>query len=252
MSRKSLKRVLIDRGLAVDTDDALRLIGGDVVLVNGSIAINPQRQVSPSDQVVIHHGNRFVSRGGEKLDHALVTWNIDVAGLTIADLGSSTGGFTDCVLQRGANRVYAIDVGDNLLHERLLGDERVEVLAGVNIRDIDHLPVDLANLVVVDLSFISSTAAIPAILRMSLNDADAIVLVKPQFEASRAEADRFGGVIEDPLIHERVVSEVMHAFVGAGCIMNGQVESPILGAKGNREFLLWFRVRKTMNTQGLG
>jgi 23S rRNA (cytidine1920-2'-O)/16S rRNA (cytidine1409-2'-O)-methyltransferase len=198
--------------------------------------------VSAGDEVVIRREDRFVSRGGEKLDHALTTWRIDVAGLTVVDLGSSTGGFTDCLLQRGVKRVVAVDVGEHLLHEKIVADQRVEILAGVNVRDTHLLPARVADLVVVDLSFISVIAAIPAIQRVAVSGAMAIVLVKPQFEASRAEADRFKGVIEDPAIHERVLTEVEAAFGRVGCVARDRIESPVRGAKGNREFLLLLEI----------
>jgi 23S rRNA (cytidine1920-2'-O)/16S rRNA (cytidine1409-2'-O)-methyltransferase len=242
MTRKNLVRALIDRGLVADVGGATQMIEANLVLVNGSIASNPQRQVSAGDEVVIRREDRFVSRGGEKLDHALTTWRIDVAGLTVVDLGSSTGGFTDCLLQRGVKRVVAVDVGEHLLHEKIVADQRVEILAGVNVRDTHLLPARVADLVVVDLSFISVIAAIPAIQRVAVSGAMAIVLVKPQFEASRAEADRFKGVIEDPAIHERVLTEVEAAFGRVGCVARDRIESPVRGAKGNREFLLLLEI----------
>jgi 23S rRNA (cytidine1920-2'-O)/16S rRNA (cytidine1409-2'-O)-methyltransferase len=242
MTRKNLVRALIDRGLVADVGGATQMIEANLVLVNGSIASNPQRQVSAGDEVVIRREDRFVSRGGEKLDHALTTWQIDVAGLTVVDLGSSTGGFTDCLLQRGVKRVVAVDVGEHLLHEKIVADQRVEILAGVNVRDTHLLPARVADLVVVDLSFISVIAAIPAIQRVAVSGAMAIVLVKPQFEASRAEADRFKGVIEDPAIHERVLTEVEAAFGRVGCVARDRIESPVRGAKGNREFLLLLEI----------
>lgn len=242
MTRKNLVRALIDRGLVADVGGATQMIEANLVLVNGSIASNPQRQVSAGDEVVIRREDRFVSRGGEKLDHALTTWQIDVAGLTVVDLGSSTGGFTDCLLQRGVKRVVAVDVGEHLLHEKIVADQRVEVLAGVNVRDTHLLPARVADLVVVDLSFISVIAAIPAIQRVAVSGAMAVVLVKPQFEASRAEADRFKGVIEDPAIHERVLTEVEAAFGRVGCVARDRIESPVRGAKGNREFLLLLEI----------
>jgi 23S rRNA (cytidine1920-2'-O)/16S rRNA (cytidine1409-2'-O)-methyltransferase len=149
------------------------------------------------------------------------------------------------VLQRGAERVIAVDVGEHLLHERLVDDARVEVLSGVNVRDSRLLPEEVADLVVVDLSFISATAAIPAIMRVARDGAIAVLLVKPQFEASRAEVDRFSGVIDDPAIHERVVAEMESAFGQAGCLARACVESPIRGAKGNREFLMLLDIGKS-------
>lgn len=240
MKRLKLERVLVERGLAHDIDEARRLIDSDVVLVNGSIANNPERLVAGADQLLIVQKSRFVSRGGEKLEHALDAFGIDPNGKTAVDLGSSTGGFTDCLLQHGCATVFAVDVGENLLHERLAGDVRVRVLAGVNVKDVDRLPERVADIVVVDLSFISAVSALPAINAVTRDDAEIVVLVKPQFEAERAEADRSGGVITDPAIQMRTVHEVSEAFVQAGFEDRGTVESPIRGHKGNVEYLSWF------------
>lgn len=232
--------MLVERGLARDLTDARDLIDRKIVFVNGAVGESGSRMVADGDQLVINEPLRFVSRGGEKLDHALESFGIDVAGLVGVDLGSSTGGFTDCLLQRGARHVFAVDVGEHLLHERIADDERVSELAGVNVKDVGRLPAGVADVVVVDLSFISATAAIPAIVRVAGPGADVIVLVKPQFEATREEADRHAGVIRDAAIHERVCAEVAEAFVAAGFEPRGQVESPIHGGKGNIEFLLRF------------
>lgn len=240
MRRLKLDRVLVERGLADDIDEARRLITSDVVLVNGSIASNPERLVAGADQLLIAQTSRFVSRGGEKLEHALDAFGIDPHARVAVDLGSSTGGFTDCLLQRGCTTVYAVDVGENLLHERVASDERVRVLAGVNVKDVSRLPDRVADIVVVDLSFISAVSAIPAISVVTRDEAEIVVLVKPQFEAERAEADRSGGVITDPAIQMRTVSEVSEAFVQAGFEHRGTVESPIRGHKGNVEYLSGF------------
>ena len=240
MRRLKLDRVLVERGLAEDIDEARRLITSDVVLVNGSIASNPERLVAGADQLLIAQTSRFVSRGGEKLEHALDAFGIDPHARVAVDLGSSTGGFTDCLLQRGCTTVYAVDVGENLLHERVASDERVRVLAGVNVKDVSRLPDRVADIVVVDLSFISAVSAIPAISVVTCDEAEIVVLVKPQFEAERAEADRSGGVITDPAIQMRTVSQVSEAFVQAGFEDRGTVESPIRGHKGNVEYLSWF------------
>jgi 23S rRNA (cytidine1920-2'-O)/16S rRNA (cytidine1409-2'-O)-methyltransferase len=240
MRRAKLDAVLVARGLAETVDDARRLIDLDRVLVNGAVANNPNRLVADADQLLIVQPSRFVSRGGEKLDHALATWSIDVTDLVAVDLGSSTGGFTDCLLQRGCRQVIAVDVGENLLHERLAGDARVTVMAGVNVKDVERLPESVADIVVVDLSFISATSAIPAVTRVMRESADVVVLVKPQFEATKAEADRFGGVISDQGIRERTVREVVTTFQQAGLGERTTIKSPIHGQKGNIEYLTWF------------
>jgi 23S rRNA (cytidine1920-2'-O)/16S rRNA (cytidine1409-2'-O)-methyltransferase len=241
MRRRKLEVVLVERGLARDLTDARDLIDRKIVFVNGAVGESGSRMVADGDQLVINEPSRFVSRGGEKLDHALESFGIDVAGRIGVDLGSSTGGFTDCLLQRGALHVYAVDVGEHLLHERIAHDERVTELAGVNVKDVGRLPEDVAEVVVVDLSFISATAAIPAIVRVAGPGTDVIVLVKPQFEATREEADRHAGVIRDAAIHTRVLAEVSSAFEAARYAAVGMVESPIRGGKGNREFLVWYR-----------
>lgn len=240
MKRAKLDRLLVDRGLVADADEARRLIGLDMVLVNGAVASNPERMVSNADQLLLVQPSRFVSRGGEKLDHALEALGFEVHDSVAVDLGASTGGFTDCLLQRGCRMVYAVDVGEHLLHERLAHDPRVSALNGVNVKDVDRLPTRVADVVVVDLSFISAVAAIPAIKAVTRDEAEVVVLVKPQFEAQRAEVDRHGGVIDDQGIRERTVEEVTAAFAQAGFEHRGTVESPIQGAKGNVEYLSWF------------
>lgn len=240
MRRAKLDSVLVARGLVEDVEEARRLIGLDRVLVNGSVAANANRLIADADQLLIVEPSRFVSRGGEKLEHALRTWSIETTNMLAVDLGSSTGGFTDCLLQRGCRAVIAVDVGEHLLHERLVADERVTVMSGVNVKDVERLPAGVADIVVVDLSFISATAAIPAICKVMRDGAEVIVLVKPQFEAQRAEADRFGGVIGDAAIRERTVREVVSAFSAEGFVEQSTIESPIHGQKGNIEYLTWF------------
>ena len=244
MRRSKLDSVLVAQGLAESIEEAQRLIGLDLVLVNGAIGANPNRLIAESDQVLILQPSRFVSRGGEKLEHALSSWSIDVHDRVAVDLGSSTGGFTDCLLQRGCRHVYAVDVGENLLHERIAGDDRVSVLAGVNVKDVERLPSNVADVVVVDLSFISAVSAIPAVKRVMRESADVVVLVKPQFEATKAEASRVGGVISDEGIRQRTVKEVVLAFHRAGFVDRSTIESPIHGQKGNLEFLVYFSVAK--------
>jgi len=183
-----------------------------------------------------------VSRGGEKLDAALHTFGIDVAGSRVLDAGASTGGFTDCLLQRGAARVVAADVGYGQLHERLRADDRVDVHERTNVRGLGPRviggPVDV---VVADLSFISLRTVAPALLDCARPGADLVLLVKPQFEAGRADASRGRGVIRDPAVRERALAEVCGAFVDLGATIMGTMESPLKGADGNVEFLVHVR-----------
>lgn len=188
-------------------------------------------------------GPRFVSRGGEKLDAALGHFAIDLAGRIAIDVGASTGGFTDCLLQRGAARVVAVDVGRGQLDQRLRDDPRVTVLERTNVR---HLTPDVFDderfpIVTADLSFISLRTVAPNLVRLAAPHADVVVLVKPQFEAGRAEASRGRGVIRDPDIWDRVVDDVAAAFAAEGSDMIGTMRSPLTGADGNVEFLMHLR-----------
>lgn len=216
------------------------LIDEHRVLVNGAVAEKASRQVAPGDQVVISGPPpRFVGRGAYKLDHALDEFGIDVTGRRVLDAGASTGGFTDCVLQRGAHHVVAVDVGHGQLHERLRADPRVTNLERTNVRHLDADtiggPVDL---VVGDLSFISLRLVIAPLVSVCQPGAPMVLLVKPQFEAGKAEVSRGRGVITDPAVWERVRAEIEDALVGSGCHVHGWTESPITGADGNHEFLV--------------
>ncbi len=199
--------------------------------------------VAPHEPVeVTGPGPRFVSRGGDKLDAALDRFAVPVRGDRALDAGASTGGFTDCLLQRGAREVVAVDVGYGQLHERLRADPRVVVRERTNVRDL--APGDLGEpfaLVVADLSFISlRTVAVP-LVGLAADEADLVWLVKPQFEAGRAEAARGRGVIRDPAVWRRVLDEVRAALAGAGAAIMGAMASPLRGADGNVEFLLHAR-----------
>ncbi len=178
---------------------------------------------------------RFVSRGGEKLAHALDALGVDPRGRDCVDLGASTGGFTDCLLQRGAARVIALDVGYGQLHPRLRADPRVVVLERVNARHLDALPF-APELITCDVSFISATRVLPPTLALAAPGWDALVLVKPQFEAGRADAPK--GVVRDPEVHRRVLREFCEAAVGWGARVAGVVDSGHPGPKGNREFVV--------------
>jgi 23S rRNA (cytidine1920-2'-O)/16S rRNA (cytidine1409-2'-O)-methyltransferase len=185
-----------------------------------------------------------VGRGGEKLDAALERFRVPVVGRRAYDLGASTGGFTDCLLQRGAASVVALDVGYGQLHERLRHDPRVEVHERTNVRDVR--PGDLgapAEVIVADLSFISLRTVLPGALGLAVPEADAVLLVKPQFEAGREEAARGRGVITDPEVWRRVLDEVASALTGLGAAIMGAMASPLTGADGNVEFLLHARTQ---------
>ncbi len=183
-----------------------------------------------------------VSRGALKLEAALERWSIDVQGKRVIDVGSSTGGFTDCALQRGARRVVAIDVGRAQLHYRLRRDPRVDVHERTNVRGLEAETVGgSADVLLADLSFISLRLVAPDLIRLCLPGGDIIVLIKPQFEVSRADASRGRGVIRDPALWRQAIRGVMDAFLGLGATMMGAMPSPITGAQGNVEFPAWFR-----------
>lgn len=212
--------------------------------VNGAVADKSARQVAAGDQLLVTGpAPQFVGRGALKLEHALDAFDVDVFGLRALDAGASTGGFTDCLLQRGADHVVAVDVGHGQLHERLRADERVTNLERTNVRhlDVDAIggPVDI---VVADLSFISLRLVIAPLMSVCQPGASMVLLVKPQFEAGRAEVNRGRGVIADPAIWDRVRSEVAASATELGCEVVGWTESPITGADGNHEFLLHLAV----------
>ncbi|MDQ3574152.1 MAG: TlyA family RNA methyltransferase [Actinomycetota bacterium] len=239
--RRRLDAELVRRGLAPSREAAQDFVSRGRVLVAGSLADKASRLVAAGEPIeLVGPPPRFVSRGGEKLDAALERFTVDVAGRHALDAGASTGGFTDCLLQRGAAGVTAVDVGYGQLHERLRADPRVRVLDRTNVR---HLVADAAfEVVVADLSFISLATAAPALLGANAAPgADVVVLVKPQFEAGRAEASRRRGVIRDPQVWRRVLGEVGVALEGQGAAMMGAMVSPLTGAGGNVEFLVHLR-----------
>ena len=239
-ARRRLDAELVRRELTASRTEAQALIAANRVLVNGSVADKPARQVAPGDALVVDGPPaRFVGRGAEKLDHALEVFALDVRGRRGLDVGASTGGFTDCLLQRGADHVVALDVGHGQLHERLRADARVTNLERHNVRhaDLDEIggPVDI---IVGDLSFISLQLVIPTLTQLCQPGSPMVLLVKPQFEAGRQEVDRGRGIITDPAIHDRVRAEIGAALIAASCDVVGWTDSPITGADGNREFLV--------------
>ena len=241
---------LVQRGLAESADAARALIDEGVVLANGSVVLTHSRQVAPSDELLVKVVDQFVSRGGIKLDAALTAFNIDVSDQRALDAGSSTGGFTDCLLQRGVAEVVAIDVGKSQMHERVATNHRVVVIDAFNVRqledDVLDLPVSLRNefdLVVADLSFISLKSVSRALTARLSQSGSLVVLVKPQFEATKLEVDKSQGVIADQAIRDRVIGEVNESFADQGWAVHGCIESPIHGAEGNVEYLVWYRFK---------
>lgn len=242
-----LDAALVKRGLVATRSEASRLIEEGAVLVAGSFAQKSSRLVSPDEAITVVVEKKYVSRGGEKLEHALEEFGINVEHRSVLDAGASTGGFTDCVLQRGARRVLALDVGRNQLHERIKDDTRVVWRDGVNVRDLSRSDIDFpCSLVVADLSFISLTKVMASLMGACtqedrFNEPEMVLLVKPQFEAGRQEVSRGRGVITAPEIHARAIDDVTQSVEDCGGSVHSVVESPIKGAEGNIEFLMWVK-----------
>jgi 23S rRNA (cytidine1920-2'-O)/16S rRNA (cytidine1409-2'-O)-methyltransferase len=239
MSKQRLDQAIVERGLCESREKAQRAIMAGQVLVNQQPARKPGERVSPEDLISLAAQEKYVSRGGLKLEHALQHFQLDVTGQTGIDLGASTGGFTDCLLQHGAAKVFAVDVGQGQLAWKLRQDPRVVVMEKTNARQLT--PADFpapADLVVIDCSFISLTRILPVTIALLRPSGRMVALIKPQFEAGKAEADKGRGVITDPAIHARVLSEV-EAFARAQPHLQwrGVTESPLLGPAGNKEFL---------------
>jgi 23S rRNA (cytidine1920-2'-O)/16S rRNA (cytidine1409-2'-O)-methyltransferase len=234
-----LDQALVERALCDSREKAKRLILAGVVRVNGHPAKKASDNIKPADEIVVETPEKFVSRGGHKLEHALEHFQLHVAGHTAIDIGASTGGFTDCLLQRGAAKVFAVDVGQGQLAWKLRSDARVVVMEKTNARFLkpENFPAP-ADLIVADCSFISLTKILPPAVPLLKPDGKIVALIKPQFEAGKAEVDKGRGVITDTAIHERVLAE-LRDFVGAqaGLCWRGVVESPLLGPAGNKEFL---------------
>jgi len=278
MATSRLDQALVERALCASREQAKRLILAGAVRLNGQSAHKPSDSVKPGDTLTVDAPEKFVSRGGHKLEHALDHFQLAVAGLTAIDLGASTGGFTDCLLQRGAGRVFAVDVGQGQLAWKLRQDPRVVVMEKTNARYLksenfglerEHSTFNIqprtskpstvppqrsalgvecsmlnvpaeppADLIVIDCSFISLKKILPPAVPLLKPDGKIVALIKPQFEAGKAEADKGRGVITDAAVHDRVLAE-LEEFVAAqaGLRWRGVVESPLLGPAGNKEFL---------------
>jgi 23S rRNA (cytidine1920-2'-O)/16S rRNA (cytidine1409-2'-O)-methyltransferase len=230
--KKRLDVLLVERGLAESRAQAQALVLAGLVPGRSK----PGEQVDEDAELTVERPPRFVSRGGEKLTHVLEAVGLDVGGVNCLDVGASTGGFTDCLLQRGAARVIALDVGYGQLHPKLRSDPRVTVLERSNVRYVRELPFS-PDVVTCDVSFISVRMALPAALALAAPGWRALVLVKPQFEAGRREGRK--GVVRDAAVHRRVLHEVADAALEWGARVAGVVDSGLPGPKGNREFFLY-------------
>lgn len=240
MSKERLDKLLVDRGLAESRQKAQAFILAGRVFVNGQRVDKPGKTVEQDSHIEVRLSRRpYVSRGGLKLEGAIDALGLSVEGAICLDVGSSTGGFTDCLLRHGAARVYALDVGKGQLHWRLRSDPRVVVIEGVNARRL--APSDFPtkfNLVTVDVSFISLTKVLPAFVPLLETGGMILALVKPQFEVGRGEVGR-GGVVRDPEKHHRVVERIRSFAVRSLHLsVKGVIESPVAGAEGNKEFFL--------------
>lgn len=237
MKKQRLDLLLVERGLAESRSLAQRLVMAGQVRVAGQVVLKPAANFDPQAEITLESRPKFVSRGGEKLEAALQAFDISVQDKVCADAGASTGGFTDCLLQAGARRVYAIDVGKGILEWKLRQDPRVVVMEGTNARFVEQLP-EPVEFVTVDVSFISLKIMLPVIKGWyGQQGGEAVVLIKPQFEAGRRVVARGKGVVRDPDVHEAVLKEVRDAAEKEGFNILGVIHSPLLGPKGNIEFL---------------
>lgn len=209
------------------------------VLLKGVPATKAGQLVAPDAEITVNlQDQRFVCRAGYKLEAALDHFSIDPAGLVILDAGLSTGGFSDCMLQRGAKRIYGVDVGYGQAHEKIRADKRVIVMEQTNLRTLERLP-EQVQLVTLDVSFISLLKVMPAVVNLMAPCAKLITLIKPQFEAARHQIGK-GGIVKDPAVHQAVVKMVTEGIESLGFTLHGVIESPIHGTMGNKEFLAYF------------
>ena len=243
MTRTRIDKMLVEQGMADSRAKAHAMVMAGVVLVDERRVEKPSESFADNAGIRIKGDtpeSRYVGRGGLKIEAALKTFEIDPKGFVCVDIGSSTGGFTDCLLQHGAERVVAVDAGTNQLVWSLRTDPRVEVREKTNARDLKPTDFDTQfDLVVMDVSFISVTKVMPAIIPLLKPAGKMIVLIKPQFEVGRGEVGK-GGIVREPEKHERVVTEVNAFAECQGLIVGGLIESPILGAEGNKEFLVLY------------
>lgn len=239
MERERIDKLLVDRGLADSRTKAQALVMAGAVLVDEQLVRKPSELFNLSANIRIKDDatSPYVSRGGIKLEAALNSFQVDVSGLLCLDVGASTGGFTDCLLQRGARKVVALDVGHNQIAWKIRNDPRVEVREGVNARYLARSDFDARfDLATIDVSFISLTMILPAVTPLLSDAGRVIALIKPQFEVGKGEVGK-GGIVKNPTQHQRVVDEINAAADALGLKVGGVIESPIKGADGNVEFL---------------
>ena len=246
MRKTRLDILLVERGLVESPRKAQSLIMAGKVLVDDAVVDKPGKRFPEGTHVVIREGLPYVSRGGIKLEHALDRFRVDLAGRIVADVGASTGGFTDCVLQRGASRVYAIDVGYGQFAWRLRQDPRVTVLERTNIRYLQGLP-ELVDLTTVDVAFISLELVLPRVVSLVHGEGEILALVKPQFEARREQVLK-GGVVKDPAVHRSVLEKVTAWAVAHALQVRGLIPSPLRGPAGNVEFFLYLTLREGLDS----
>ncbi|MDX1952159.1 MAG: TlyA family RNA methyltransferase [Verrucomicrobiota bacterium] len=237
-----LDQALVERGLCESRERAKRAILAGMIRINEQVAQKASDKVKSTDIITLQQPERYVSRGGYKLEHAISLFGVNVQDSIAADLGASTGGFTDCLLQHGAKKVYAVDVGQGQLSWKLRQDPRVIVMERTNARDLIPQrmpqPFTALDLVVIDCSFISLEKILPAAVALLRSGGTLVALVKPQFEAGKAEVDRGEGVITDPAIHQRVLEKLRNFVEQIGSLRwVRDVESPLIGPAGNKEFL---------------
>lgn len=243
--RARLDVLVVTRGLAPSREAARRLIMAGEVRVDGAVRDKPGMKVADDVQIDVSQPPRFVSRGGDKLDAALEAFALDVAGWVCADVGASTGGFTDCLLQRGAARVYSIDVGYGQLDYRLRQDQRVIVMERTNARYLAALD-ERVDGVVIDASFISLRLLLPVVKHWLRPSGTVVVLIKPQFEAGKSQVGK-GGVVRDPAVHRDVLERVLTDATTLGYRVRGIITSPLKGPAGNIEFLAWLTTDQVAN-----
>ena len=240
MERERLDILVHEQGLAQSREQARRYILAGQVTVDGRLEDKPGTRVSKTAAIVLEEACQYVSRGGLKLESALNSFAIDVTGFNVGDIGASTGGFTDCLLQRGAARVFAVDVGYGQLAWKLRQDPRVVVMERVNVRYLDRLPEPL-DLVTIDVSFVSLRLALPPVLRFLKPTGQVVALIKPQFEAGRQQVGK-GGVVRNAAVHRSVLDTILNWSSAQGLVTHGLIASPLKGPAGNIEFLVhWQR-----------
>lgn len=237
--KERIDSLLVRLGLAESPHKAQALLMAGLVTVDGRMVEKAGTTVPPGAGIRVKQAPRFVGRGGIKLQHALDSFELDVSGKAALDVGASTGGFTDCLLQGDAARVYAVDVGRGQIHQRLRDDPRVVLMEGVNARLPFHLP-EKVNIATVDVSFISLVVVLAEVALHVEPGGSILGLVKPHFEARRHEVGR-GGVVRDPKIHAATLSKVALWAIGRGLRFRGAIASPVLGNAGNREFFVWLQ-----------